>query len=223
MSEDTEAAARAGEHLPAFTQAAYEDRYRSSGALWSGRPNAQLLNEVAELMPGSALDVGCGEGADVAWLAGRGWRVTGVDFAPTALARAAGHAAAAGPAIAERIRWQQADLTAWSPPVEAFDLVTVQFLQLPAEQRRHVLGRLAHAVAPGGTLLIVGHSALDLHTTVHRSHDPGMFWTAGEIAGELDPAAWEVLVAETRPRPGRDPEEGEVRLHDEVMRARRRP
>jgi SAM-dependent methyltransferase len=205
-----------------FDQDAWEERYRSSAAVWSGRPNAQLVDEATGLAPGSALDVGSGEGADALWLAARGWQVTGVDFSATALGRAAGHADALGTEVAGRVTWQQADLTAWTPPAAAFDLVTAHFMHLPEEQRRALFARLAEAVVPGGTMLVVGHSALDLQTTMHRPDVPGMFWTAGEIADTLDPAAWEVLVAEDRPRPARDPEGREVTLHDAVLRARRR-
>ncbi|SDY56426.1 Methyltransferase domain-containing protein [Modestobacter sp. DSM 44400] len=205
-----------------FTRGAYEDRYRSSAALWSGRPNAQLVAEAADLAPGTALDVGCGEGADALWLAERGWRVTGVDFADTALARAAGYAEERGPEVAARVCWEQADLTAWTPPASAFDLVSAHFFHLPGDQRRGVFGRLADAVAPGGTLLIVGHSAMDLHASMHRPDIPGMFWTAEEIADSLDADRWNMLVAEARPRPGRDPEGRELTLHDAVLRACRR-
>jgi SAM-dependent methyltransferase len=205
-----------------FTQDAWEERYRSSAAIWSGQPNAQLVAEAGDLAPGSALDVGSGEGADALWLAAHGWRVTGVDFSATALQRAAGHADALGAEVAGRVTWLQADLTGWAPPAGAFDLVSAHFFQFPEEPRRALFARLADGVAAGGTLLIVGHSARDLHTTMHRPDVPGMFWTAEEVAADLAPAAWEVVVAEDRPRAARDPEGREVTIHDAVLRARRR-
>jgi 2-polyprenyl-3-methyl-5-hydroxy-6-metoxy-1,4-benzoquinol methylase len=58
------------------------------GAMWSGRPNGRLVAEVAGLDPGTALDVGCGEGADAIWLARGGWRLTAVDISEVALNRA---------------------------------------------------------------------------------------------------------------------------------------
>jgi SAM-dependent methyltransferase len=201
----------------------FEERYRSAPALWSGQPNPQLVAEVSDLPPGAALDAGSGEGADAIWLAERGWQVTAVDFSVVALDRAAGHAAAAGAGIADRITWQQADLTVAELPAAAFDLVSAHFMHLPEAQRRALFGRLAAAVGPAGTLLIVGHSALDLGTTMHRPDIPGMFWTAEEVATALDGADWDVVVAEDRPRPARDPEGREVTLHDAVLRARRRP
>lgn len=168
----------------------------------------------AGLAAGSALDVGSGEGADALWLAEHGWAVTGAEWSATALERAAAHAAQRGPEVAGRVTWLPADLTAWAPPTGAFDLVTAHFMHLPEEPRRALFERLADAVAPGGTLLIVGHSALD------RQHPdvPGMFWTAEEVAASLDRDRWEVLVAEDRPRTARDPEGREVTLHDAVLR-----
>jgi SAM-dependent methyltransferase len=207
---------------PIFSQDAWEERYRSSAAIWSGRPNPSLVAEAAALPAGAALDVGCGEGADVVWLAARGWRVTGVDFSPTALQRAAGHAAAQGPEVAGRVEWIQADLTTWTPPAEGFDLVSGHFFHVPAEPRRALFGRLSAAVSPGGTLLIVGHHPSDRHTSIPRPDVPEMFWTAEEVAAELDPALWEVVAAEARPSSAHDHAGREVTTTDAVLRARRR-
>ena len=65
--------------------ARYSER---DGAMWSGRPNGRLVAEVAQLTPGRALDVGCGEGADAIWLARRGWTVTAIDVSDVAVRRA---------------------------------------------------------------------------------------------------------------------------------------
>ncbi|WP_280271198.1 class I SAM-dependent methyltransferase, partial [Nocardia wallacei] len=66
----------------------WDERYGSRDLLFSGEPNAVLVTEVAGLPPGQALDVGCGEGGDARWLAGRGWQVTAVDISRVALERA---------------------------------------------------------------------------------------------------------------------------------------
>lgn len=201
-----------------FTEAAWEERYRSAPAVWSGRPNAQLVAEASDLPPGTALDVGSGEGADVRWLAARGWRVTGVDFSTVALERAAQHTAE----FADRITWTHADVTTWTPE-GGFDLVSAQYMHLPLEPRVALFGRLAAAVVPGGTLLVVGHDASDLETTVHRPDVPGMFWSAQEIVDSLDPAMWNVVVAQARPRVVHDGEGREVAIADLVVRAARLP
>jgi len=48
-----------------------------------------------------------------------------------------------------------------------------------------------------------------------------MFFTAEQLVAEFDPEAWEVLVAEVRPRQANDPEGREITIHDTVLRARR--
>ncbi|MEV7807619.1 FAD-dependent oxidoreductase [Microbispora sp. NPDC088329] len=224
VAEDTEQAVDAYRHQvrTMFEEAAWEERYRSRPAIWSGRPNPQLVAEAAELPPGRALDVGSGEGADAVWLAARGWRVTATDISATALERAAAHAADAGADVADRVEWLKADLRDHALPEGAYDLVSAQYMHLPAEARRALYARLAAAVAPGGTLLIVGHHPSDLLTTARRAHFPQMMFTAEEIAASLDPVEWEVVTAETRSRTGVDPDGHDVTIRDAVLVARRR-
>jgi SAM-dependent methyltransferase len=201
-----------------YDQQSFEEMYRATDALWSGRPNTQLVAEAADLAPGTALDVGCGEGADAIWLAERGWQVLGVDFATTALARAAAHAAVAG--VGDRIRWVHADVTAWTPE-EGFDLVSAQFMHLPPEARRPLFARLAGAVNPGGTLLVVGHDFSDVAAGAHRPPEPERFFTVDEVVAGLDPEVWEVVTAEARPRPAHQHEGEHITVHDAVVRSRR--
>ncbi|MBN6051626.1 FAD-dependent oxidoreductase [Nonomuraea sp. RK-328] len=223
VADDRRAAVEAYRHSvrSMFEEEAWEERYRARPAIWSGRPNPQLVAEAAALAPGRALDVGSGEGADTVWLAERGWRVTGTDISTTALERAAAHAAEAG--VAERVEWVHTDLREHVPGEGAYDLVSAQFMHLPGKERQELFARLAAAVAPGGTLLIVGHHPRDLRTTAHRMHFPEMMYTAEEVASALDPADWEVVTAETRPRAAVDPEGRDITIHDAVMVARRRP
>ena len=205
-----------------FEAPAWEERYRAAPAIWSGRPNPQLVAEAAALAPGRALDVGSGEGADALWLAERGWQVTGVDISGTALERAAAHAVERGAEIAGRIEWVHADLREQPPAEGAYDLVSSHFMHLPGDARRELYGRLAAAVAPGGTLLIVGHHPSDLRIAGQRMHFPGMMFTAEEIASSLDAEQWEVLAAQARPRVAAGPDGQEVTVHDAVLVARRR-
>lgn len=206
-----------------FGQEAWEERYRAD-PVWSGRPNPQLTAEVDDLDPGLALEAGSGEGADALWLAERGWTVTAVDFSRIALQRAAAHAQARGADVAARITWQHSDLTTWGPGPGRFDLVSAQFLHLPQDLRDPLFARLAAGVAPGGTLLIVGHHPHDIHSGAHRPPAPDMFFTAESVAATLDPAGWDVVVADTRSRtgPGPGPDAPEMTLRDAVLRARRR-
>ena len=202
-------------------EAFWDERYRSSSALWSGQPNPQLVTEAAGLSPGAALDVGCGEGADAIWLAEHGWQVTAVDLSTVALERGAARAAAVGAQVAPRITWLHADLASWAPDPGSYDLVSAQFLHLPGDQRRLIHHRIAQAVAPGGTLLVVGHDPSDLQTTVRRPQTPGLLFTASEVAASLPLDDWIVLVDEARPRQTLDPDGRDTTVHDAVLKARR--
>jgi SAM-dependent methyltransferase len=221
-----------------YTEEFWDERYRSAGQLWSGQPNPQLVAQVSDLPPGEALEAGCGEGADAIWLAGRGWTVTGVDVSGVALERAARHAADQSPELVSRLTWQRRDLREWTPEPDRFDLVTAAFMHLTGDQLTAFHRRLAGAVRPGGTLLIVAHHADDRHANVGRPHEPALFPTAqGMAAGLLDQhgsdqhgsdqhgfdqqrdaASWEVGVASAFSRAATDLDGQPTTVKDTVLR-----
>lgn len=123
--------------------------------VWSGAVNSTLAPVASQLPLGTALDLGCGEGGDAIWLASQGWQVRGVDFSSEALARAA--QAATDNGVASKCEWIQADLSIWTTN-RAYDLVTCHFLHEELAVRIRAWRSAAAAVAPGGTLLIVGHA-----------------------------------------------------------------
>jgi SAM-dependent methyltransferase len=205
-----------------FTREFWDERYGSTDRVWSGNANPQLVATVTDLAPATALDVGSGEGADAIWLASRGWRVTGIDVSGVALGRAAERAAEAGAEIAGRITWQQADVLSWDPAPRQFDLVSAQFMQLPGPALESLHRRLAAAVRPGGTLLIVGHHPADLETSAGRPHLPGLMFTAEQVAAVLDPDDWQIVTAAAPERQTVDPDGGSITIRDAVLHAVRR-
>ncbi len=203
------------------TQQFWEDFYRDKDQVWSGKANPLLVREVAALTPGAALDLGCGEGGDAIWLTQQGWRVTAVDISDVALKRAAGHAAEAG---ADGIVWERHDL-AKSFPEGQFDLVSAQFFHSPVavdDERDKALRRASEAVAPGGTLIIVGHAGWPtwLEEPPHKDFH---FPTPTEVleALALADSEWTVELKEvvTRDFPGPEGQEGT--RSDNVLRVRR--
>jgi SAM-dependent methyltransferase len=210
------------DHEHMFTQEYWDERYGSAEAIWSGDPNPHLVATVGDLAPGTALDVGSGEGADAIWLATQGWQVTGVDISAVALERAAGHAVKAGDEIAARITWRQVDVLSWDPAPERYDLVSAQFMQLPQPALTSLHRRLAAAVRPRGTLLIVGHHPSDLETSAHRTHRPDLMFTADQVAATLDPGEWEIAAATAPGRQALDPDGRQITIRDAVLRAVRR-
>jgi SAM-dependent methyltransferase len=200
------------------TEAFWEDFYRDRDQVWTGKPNVLLVREVATVTPGSALDLGCGEGGDAIWLAAQGWQVTAVDVSSIALKRAAARAEEAG--VASRIDWQQHDLSE-TFPTGTFSLVSAQFFHSPVEvdgQRDSVLRKAAAAVEPGGVLLIAGHAgwASNQHDHPHDVHFP----TTAEVLTALDLGPdWQV---ETDDLVTRDVPELGTRS-DNVLRVRHLP
>lgn len=209
-----------------FDETFWDERYSGANAVWSGNPNPQLVAEASGLAPGRALDVGCGEGADALWLVERGWQVNAVDISRIALQKAAQHASTlgtSGTAATGTVAWEQHDLLQWTPPESTFDLVTAQFMHLPKPDRDPLYARLAAAVATGGSLLIVGHSASDILAGARRPDVPDLFFTASDIAGALEENQWRIEVAESRPRSAENADGRPITIHDEVMRAVRLP
>ena len=206
-------------------------------------PNPYLVQAAATLEPGTALDAGCGTGAEAVWLAARGWQVTGADISDTALAQAAERAV--GQAVpGGQVTWVQADLVSWEPG-RRFDLVITNYAH-PAMPQLAFYERILDWVAPGGTLLIVGHgtghdghAGHDSHDT-HDSHgghgaaptgsDGGSGHppaeatvTLGDVQRILDPQDWVIQVAQEQPRTLTGPDGRAHVLADVVVQAARRP
>lgn len=201
-----------------FEPRGWDERYSGPEKIWGGNPNPQLVAAAAGLTPGTALDVGCGEGGDVIWLAQQGWTVTGADFSANGLARAARHAEQAG--VADRIDWWQVDARTFAAGGRSYDLVASHFLHAPDGGMVEVTRRLADAVAPGGHLLVVGHAPSEVFAHLTASQRRAMF-LADELLPGL-PDDFEALVVEQRPRTlTRDGVT--VDVHDSTLLARRTP
>ncbi len=166
----------------------------------AGRPpNAHVTAELAGLRPGLALDAGCGHGSDALWLAAHGWHVTAVDFSAAAQAYSRSTAEAAGADIAERVDWVEADLATWTPRPGHYDLVVCLYVHVPGSVEEMVR-RMAAAVVPGGTLLLVGHRPVDPATGAATPAAGQVQVSVDTAVAVLDPHRWEVNVAEDRRR-----------------------
>jgi SAM-dependent methyltransferase len=211
----------------ALTADFWDERYASSERVWSGRPNRRLVEQVADLPPGRALEVGCGEGADAIWLAEQGWRVEAVDVSRVALERTAQHAIERG--VDDCLKVGEYDAMAGDPPLdqEAFDLVSVHFLHVPRRDFDDVYRRIAAAVAPGGRLLVVAHHPDDVVSGARRPHGPGLLFPPEQVlaalgAGGADgDSTWDVEIADA-PTREQQTDEGPMQVRDTVVRLLRR-
>ena len=171
---------------------AWDDRYAAAEQVWSVGPNQFVAAELADLPPGNAVDLACGEGRNAIWLAERGWSVTGIDFSEVAVDRA--RERAGGRAVA----WVVGDaLTVELPLV---DLALLAYLQLPADQRRTAVRRAFGALAPGGTLFVVAHDSTNLTEGTGGPQDPSVLYTADDVLEDLEGESFDVVRAERVPR-----------------------
>jgi SAM-dependent methyltransferase len=195
----------------------WDARYAATELLWSAGPNQFLVAEASDLPPGRALDLACGEGRNALWLAERRWTATGADFSQVALDKAA---RIAGKRNVEAT-WVQADVTSWTPPAESFDLVLAFYLQLPAGSRTAAFAAAARAVAPGGTLLIVGHDSANLTDGYGGPQDASVLYTPGDVVGDITAAQLDIVKAESVERHV-DTDDGPRTAIDCLVRATRR-
>jgi SAM-dependent methyltransferase len=204
---------QSGAVIHRFEGDAWEQHWRR--ALRDGTvdvPDPHVVEETRGLRPGTAIDVGCGTGADAVRLAEQGWTVTGVDVAPSALAAAAERGARAGVTVA----WVEADVTVWSPATP-FDLVTTAYTHAAVPQLE-LYRRLSGWVAPGGTLLVVAHASRGGHTADGHEPPPGSTVSPEEVAAQLEATGWRIRTAreDSTEVPGHP-----VRHHAVIVRAER--
>ncbi len=203
----------------AFERPSWEERYAGERT-WSGDPNPQLVTEADRLTAGTALDIGCGEGGDATWLAEHGWAVTATDIAQGALDHTLATATERG--VQDRITLERSDIRSWSAGGRTWDLVSSQYMHLLDDGMVPLVRELAAAVAPGGTLLVVGHHPFDLDTGLRWGGLGRAMFEADELLPALDASEWADVRTERRDRATRGLEGETVTVHDTVLVARRR-
>ncbi|MFD7296486.1 SAM-dependent methyltransferase [Streptomyces sp. NPDC059897] len=199
----------------AFWDGVYAARPRARGP----QPNARLTETVTGLPPGDALDLGCGDGGDALWLARHEWCVTAVDISAVAVERLAALARSQG--LGERLVAERHDLRESFPSGE-FDLICAHYLHTAYDlDRAAVLRASAHALRPGGRLLIVDHGST---APWSWDQDPDVRYPSPrEVAAGigLDPATWTVERADTPRRTASGPGGHTAEVTDHVLLIRR--
>ena len=197
----------------------WDARYDRPDYLFGTEPTLFLREHAGFIAPESrVLCVADGEGRNAVWLAGQGWQVTALDVSEVALERTRRHAEEAE--LGGRVTTLHHDLLGDGVPtgVGPFDLVSVFFLHLPRPDFDDLHRGLAAMVAPGGSLLVVGHHPDDLETGVRRPHGPDLLFPPERLVAVLDETEWDVVVADAPTREV-DRGEGPVTLRDTVVRA----
>jgi SAM-dependent methyltransferase len=178
----------------------WDERYAASELVWSREPNQFVAAELADLPPGTAVDLAAGEGRNAIWLASQGWSATAVDFSQVALDK--------GARLAEGldVTWVCADATTWQAPAPV-DLVVMAYFQVPADDRRRAVRNAAGMLRPGGTLLLVAHDSTNLTEGTGGPQDPTVLMTAEDVVADLAGISVDVLRAERVAREVRSADE----------------
>nr|WP_285760154.1 class I SAM-dependent methyltransferase [Nocardiopsis ansamitocini] len=193
--------------------------YAARPAAGDPQPNARLTETVTGLPPGDALDLGCGDGGDALWLAGQGWQVTAADISAVAVERLAALARSHG--LGDRVTTVQHDLHGSFPP-GGFDLICAHYLHTPGDlDRVTVLRSAAHALRPGGRLLVVDHGSV---APWSWNQDAGTrFPSPREVAAGIDlaPETWTVERSDAPRRIATGPGGHTAEVIDHVLLIRR--
>jgi SAM-dependent methyltransferase len=199
----------------AFWDGVYAARPAASGP----QPNARLTEMVMGPPPGDALDLGCGDGGDALWLARQGWHVTATDISAVAVERLAALAHSHG--LDDRVITVRHDLHKSFPP-GGFDLICAHYLHTPFDlDRATVLRSAAHALRPGGRLLVVDHGSA---APWSWNQEPDTRYPSPrEVAAGIDlaPETWTVERADAPRRIATGPDGRTAEVTDHVLLFRR--
>lgn len=206
-------------HPADASESFWEPHYQKNIRPWTGLPNAVLADITADLTPGSVLDIGCGEGGDALWLAGRGWMVTAIDVSATVLERARTQAAERG--LTANVTFGKYDVSQ-SFPDGSFDLVSAQYFHTPIGiPREQVLRTAAATVALQGVLLIVDHAST-APWSWNQNPDTRFPTPQDTLAKlDLDDQHWQPIRVEAAQRTASGPNGQTATVTDNVIALRR--
>ncbi|MCL4434355.1 MAG: class I SAM-dependent methyltransferase [Actinobacteria bacterium] len=192
----------------------WDQRYKTNDLVWGWEPNQLLVQEVEGMDPGRSLDMACGEGRNAIWLASQGWQSTGVDFSQEGLKKGKQLATEKGLSV----DWIAADLREWQPPESAYDLIVSLYVHMPPPDLTRVHKKAIKALAPGGTILVIGHDLTNLTDGYGGPPFPEVLFTPEQIAEDF-----QELVIEKAERAKRtvSTDEGERTAIDTLVRVHR--
>ena len=190
----------------------WDRRYKENDLVWGWAPNELLVQEVNDLKPGRSLDMACGEGRNAIWLASIGWKSTGIDFSSEGIKKGKQTADKLG----VEVEWLEADLRKWEPPESAYDLIVSLYVHMMPDEIERVHRNAVTALAPGGTMIVIGHDLTNLTDGYGGPPFPDVLFTPERIAQDLDQ-----LVIEKAERAKRTvkTDDGEKTAIDTLVRA----
>ena len=172
----------------------WDERFARPGFAYGDAPNDFLVEALPRLPRGRALSLGEGEGRNAIFLARNGFEVTAVDASVVGLAKARARAEAAGVSLTT----VHADLAAWRPARDHFDVVVAVFCHLPPALRRDVHRAALAALRPGGAVVIEAYTPAQLAHGTGGPKDPSLLYTLDALREDLAGASFEVAIERTR-------------------------
>jgi SAM-dependent methyltransferase len=151
----------------------WDQRYKASEFVYGIEPNAFLAGILQGEPPGRLLLPAEGEGRNALYAARHGWQVDAVDYSAIGRDKALALARQAG----VNIDYHLADLVAWQPSPETYDLVGLIYLHLPSALRCGVHRRLVSGLKTGGILVLEAFSQTQLGNSSGGPQDPDMLYT----------------------------------------------
>jgi SAM-dependent methyltransferase len=177
----------------------YADRARPC-PFFGTAPDESLVEWVTEgqLIPGKAIDMGCGNARNAICLANQGFSVEAIDYSPNAVAWAAERIREAG----ETVALQQASVFDLSLAPGSYDLVYDSgcFHHMPPHRRPGYVDLVVNALKPGGFFGLTcfnpegGSGYTDEEVYERRSTGGGFGYTEEQLREIWGSGALEVLV-----------------------------
>ncbi len=159
----------------------WDERYLQPGYVWTSEPNIFLVEFTQNLSPGTALDLGSGEGRNAIWLASMGWEVTASDFSKIGIEKTIQRANLEGVQLKTVVQ-DAANFKTEEP----FDLVIMMYLHTEPSTRSKIFKSAFEALKPGGYILIVGHDVDNLEHGYGGPQKLEFLWSP-QILSELLP------------------------------------
>lgn len=173
-------------------QTFWDQNFSAAGHKYGTEPNAFLAQQAHRFAAqGQVLVPGDGEGRNSVWLAQQGHSVTAMDSSTVGLAKARALAAERG----VHIETVLGDLADWAPEPASFDALVLTYVHLPPAIRQGAHRRLAHALQPGGWLVLECFHPAQISHRSGGPKDPAMLYTVDllrdDLSGLMDEAlAW---------------------------------
>jgi len=174
----------------------WDEKYSIDEYLYTKTANRFVVEYCEPLKGKTAIDLAGGEGRNTIWLAKQGFQTENVDFSQVALDKCL--AFAREEQVEEKVLVTCADATTFTPKLGAVDLGVIAYLQIPEQELKLAVARLAEFIAPGGHLVGVWHSRDNLAGKYYGQQNPDLLPNRETMLEALADSGLEVLVLDNQ-------------------------